>query len=164
MQSPSENDRCWLVKKLLSGVKLARLILAIHLGLPVVSIRQSHLGGRFPVVWQQLFYGVLMPWQPGQHIFQVGIGNGTTDMGISMRMFLCGLLFAAVDGAGRLTGTNAGTDVSVLSLRRDSLIQRRTRLALRPLSRAMRETEAPGSRQVATIPALNSREWRRRFW
>lgn len=65
--------------------------MAIHLGLPVVSIRQSHLGGRFPVVWQ-LFYGVLMPWQPGQHIFQVGIGNGTTDMGdldVVVRLTVC---------------------------------------------------------------------------
>ncbi len=65
-------------------------------------------------------------------------------------MLLCGLLFATVDGAGRLTGRNAGIDVSALSVRRDSLIQRRTRLAWRPLSSATRETEAPGSLQVAT--------------
>ena len=59
-----------------------------------------------------------------------------------------GLLDAEV-AAGSLTGTNPGV-AGVLSARCASLIQRRTMLALRPLSSEIRETEAPGSRHLAT--------------
>ena len=63
--------------------------------------------------------------------------------GISIQMLSSGFLCAVIGCAGRFAGTNAGTEVGVLSVCRDSLIQRRTRLAYRPLSRAMSEMEAP---------------------
>ncbi|MEQ8185065.1 MAG: hypothetical protein RIA11_14795 [Marinobacter salarius] len=60
-----------------------------------------------------------------------------------------------------LTGTNPGVFEGALFARRASLIQRRTMLVLKPLSREIRETDAPGSWHWATIWALNSRENRR---
>ena len=63
--------------------------------------------------------------------------------------------------AAMLTGTNPGVFEGALFARRASLIQRRTMLVLKPLSREIRETDAPGSWHWATIWALNSRENRR---
>lgn len=106
------------------------------------------------------------------HWWACSAGHSTTTAplarGISMRMVLrlseTEWWLRAEVAAGRLTGTNSGVVAGALGTRRASLIQRRTMLALRPLHRAIRETDAPGSRHWATIPALNSRENRRRRW
>lgn len=91
-----------------------------------------------------------------------------TDAGLSMRMVLrvseTDWLLIAVATVGTLTGTNAGVFETLLAARRASLTQRRTVLALRPLSEEIQETDAPVSWNFAAILAFSSRENRRRRW